>query len=79
MVAFDDQFTIPETTQDYLFRGTGDPNKCKSLIEEVLDISYCIEQGFCAGDTGTYSVPPIDGHYLVILTECYITFTCTSI
>ena len=74
MDALKGQFTIPETSQDYLFRGTGNPNECKRLVEEVLDISYCIDQGFCAGDTETYSVPPVEGHYLVDIT---VTYTCT--
>ena len=73
MAAFKGQFIIPETSQDYLFHGTGNPNECKRLVEEVLDISYCIEQGFCAGDIETYSVPPVEGHYLVVI---YMTLTC---
>lgn len=72
MAAFQNQYTVPTTSQDYEFKGTGDPNVCKKLIEEVLDISYCVEQDFCTGDTGTYSVPPIQGHYLVIWTAVII-------
>ena len=64
--AFGRSVKFQEQNRTYTFVGTGNTSQCQSLIERVMNISNCIVEDFCEGDTGSYSVPPVNGEYLVM-------------